>query len=67
MEEFNRLIRNIIVQLESVSYKGDLCDIGNEIGVVIGQTIVKDKMGYELDDFIAGVKHGISLVDGTHG
>ncbi len=23
-------------------------------------------MGYSLDDFIAGIKHGVSLVDGTH-
>jgi hypothetical protein len=24
-------------------------------------------LGFELEDFIAGLKHGISLTDGTHG
>jgi hypothetical protein len=67
MENFNKVIHNIIVQLETVSYKGDLSDIGNEIGVAIGKYIEKDKIGYELSDFIAGVKHGVSLIDGTHG
>jgi len=40
--------------------------LGNEIGISIGKHINKDKMGYELDSFIAGIKHGVSLVDGTH-
>jgi hypothetical protein len=66
MENFNKIIRNIVVQLETVTYNGDLSDIGNEIGIVIGKYIEKDKMGCELDDFIHGIKHGISLVDGTH-
>ena len=44
----------------------DLSDLGNEIGIAIGEHINKDKMGYELDSFIAGIKHGVSLVDGTH-
>ena len=44
----------------------DLSDLGNEIGIAIGEHINKDKMGYELDSFIAGIKHGVSLVDGSH-
>ena len=45
---------------------GDLSDLGNEIGIVIGQ-YTDDKMGYEKGDFIAGIHHGISISDGTHG
>ena len=45
---------------------GDLSDLGNEIGIVIGQ-YTNDKMGYDKEDFIAGVCHGISISEGTHG
>jgi hypothetical protein len=45
---------------------GDLSDLGNEIGIVIGQ-YTNDKMGYDKEDFIAGVRHGISISEGTHG
>lgn len=44
----------------------DLGDLGNEIGVAIGKYVDKDKMGFKLESFLSGVKHGVSLVDGTH-
>lgn len=44
----------------------DLSDIGNEIGLAIGKHIKENKLGYEIESFIAGIKHGVSLVDGTH-
>jgi len=44
----------------------DLSDIGNEIGIAISKYLMKRKMGYTKDDFIRGIKHGISLMDGTH-
>lgn len=44
----------------------DLSDIGNEIGLAIGKYIEKDKLGYEIESLIAGIKHGVNLVDGTH-
>lgn len=43
----------------------DIGDVGNEIGIAVGK-FINNKMGYELDSFISGIKHGISLVDGTH-
>lgn len=45
---------------------GDLSDLGNEIGIVIGQ-YTSDEIGYDKGDFIAGVHHGISISEGTHG
>lgn len=56
-------IKQDIIQ---VLYDGkirDLSDIGNEIGIVIGKyTDDKDS----IEDFIKGVKHGVSLTDGIH-
>lgn len=60
---------NIIITGNEVhiKFKGDLSDLGNEIGVTIGDYITNDKIGYEKDDFIIGFDHGISIIYGTHG
>lgn len=60
--------RELTLDLENLQYCGDLSDAGNEIGIVIGKAIekYKSKLGWELEDFISGIKHGVSLVDGTH-
>ena len=56
----------IIEELRSVDYfVGDLSDIGNDIGIIIGKYICED-MGFEEDSFIHGFKHGVSLSNGTH-
>lgn len=61
------IIKEIIEQLNSVEYEnGDLSDIGNEIGIVLGKYVEEDKLGYELSSFIHGINHGISLAKGTH-
>ena len=59
-------IKEIVDQLNSVKYEGDLSDIGNEIGIVLAKYIDENKIGYELDSFIHGIEHGISLTNGTH-
>jgi hypothetical protein len=43
----------------------DLSDLGNEIGIALAKRISKN-LGYDLESFISGVKHGVSLIDGTH-
>ena len=66
MTEFKKILMDISDNLKEVKYdNGDLSDIGNEIGIIIAKYI-EDKPGFEMIDFIAGLKHGISLVDGTH-
>ena len=65
------ILDTLIKHLESIKNSapinhGDLSDLGNEIGIIIGQ-YTNDKMGYEKDDFVSGVRHGISISDGTHG
>ena len=65
------ILEDLIKHLESIKNSapinhGDLSDLGNEIGIVIGQ-YTNDVMGYDKDDFVSGVYHGISISEGTHG
>lgn len=64
----NEIVRDLISHLYHVKLPcgSDLSDIGNEIGIALGKLVKEDKLGYELDSLIAGIRHGISLVDGTH-
>lgn len=66
--DFFGLIKKIKSQIDDVCYEGDLSDIGNEIGIAIGQYLQEHKNVIEgtTEDFISGFKHGISLTDGTH-
>ena len=59
-------IFKIIEELKTADYfAGDLSDIGNTIGIIIGKYICED-MGFEEDSFLHGFKHGVSLSNGTH-
>ena len=65
MDNFTYILNRIKTQLDNVKYdNGDISDIGNEIGVAIGEHLSTEE---ELNDFISGLKHGISLKNGTHG
>ena len=58
----DEITKQIISQLKNVKYtNGDISDLGNEIGIVIGR-LSKD----DIKDFKMGFSHGISLSDGTH-
>lgn len=67
---FKKIRDNIIKKLNSIEYKrGDLTDIGNEVGIAIGiYTTYKnaERLGLTKADFISGLEHGISIIDGTH-
>lgn len=64
MEKFVKVVEEVILQLTNIEYTdGDIGDIGNEIGIAIGKCLDKDNT---IEDFIHGIKHGVSLVDGTH-
>lgn len=68
MEKFEKVKIDIVNQLLAIKYKnGDLSDIGNEIGIILGEFINKNELGCDLDDFLSGLNHGISLTNGTHG
>ena len=58
-------IAKIILKKSIINYTGDLSDCGNEIGIIIGERY-KNMTEDETQDFISGIKHGISLTNGTH-
>jgi hypothetical protein len=49
----------------SMEYEGDLSDCGNEIGHTVGLKY-KNMTEGQIEDFITGIRHGISLTNGTH-
>jgi len=55
----------LVAHLSSTFVRGDISDLGNEIGIILGK-YTSDEIGYELDSFIHGIKHGVSLTKGTH-
>ncbi len=64
--DFKRVSKSISDHISNLKYdNGDLSDIGNEIGFSIGQSL-KNMSQDEIDDFISGFKHGVSLTNGTH-
>jgi len=63
MEKFNIARTEIRDRLDKIDYRGDLSDIGNEIGIVIARYFDEENT---IEDFIDGLKHGVSLIDGTH-
>jgi hypothetical protein len=63
MENFHKIKEEIRFQLDNINYVGDLSDLGNEIGIVIAKYFNDENT---VNDFIHGLKHGISLTDGTH-
>lgn len=64
MNEFIEIKNHLIENLSRISYtNGDLSDIGNEIGIVLGHYIKSEE---DFNDLIVGIKHGISLTDGSH-
>lgn len=59
------IIEDLLIHLRTVAVRGDISDLGNEIGIILGK-YTSDDIGYELDSFIDGIKHGVSLTKGTH-
>lgn len=65
MEYFKTLRSEIVHTLkEDLPYDGDISDLGNEIGYIIADYF--DDEGNDLDTFIMGLKHGVSIKEGTH-
>ncbi len=63
---FKQTITNITDHLKNLRYdKGDISDIGNEVGYSIG-TSIENMTGEEIESFISGFRHGVSLTNGKH-
>lgn len=65
MENFDKIRGDLWYLFEEVKGEdeGDLSDIGNEIGTVIGKYCDGENT---IEDFIRGLRHGVSLANGTH-
>jgi len=64
--DFNKTIKELGEKLSDVNYyNGDVSDIGNEIGYILGN-ILKNMKETDIKDFIVGFRHGVSLTNGTH-
>jgi len=62
MSDFLLVCKEISERLSNLPYdNGDSSDIGNEIGIVLGLFLSEGSFGWEEDDFISGIKHGIDL------
>ena len=48
-----------------INYIGDLSDLGNEVGFIVGR-VYSNMTQEEINSFITGFKHGVSLTNGTH-
>lgn len=70
VREFDKTKLNYIANTlketaNTMEYIGDISDLGNEIGYTVG-SVYKDMTEEDIDDFISGFIHGISLTNGTH-
>ena len=64
--DFKETINKISEHLNNLKYyNGDISDIGNEIGYAIG-SVLENMTEYEINSFVTGFKHGVSLTNGTH-
>ena len=51
-------------KLKDIKYQGDISDLGNEVGYCVGKVLTMNEQ--DTNDFITGIKHGISLTNETH-
>jgi hypothetical protein len=65
MKPLDEIKKELVDFINENNIDVDFTDLGNTIGIIIGKYI-NVKMGFDKDSFIQGVKHGISLSDGTH-
>jgi hypothetical protein len=64
--DFKKIMTEISVKLPTRPYdNGDISDIGNEIGLAVG-SILENMTQEEINDLISGIRHGVSLTNGTH-
>ena len=64
--DFRKTITDICIKLPAIPYdNGDISDVGNEIGIAVG-IVIENMTEEEINDFISGFRHGVSLTNGTH-
>ena len=61
----NQKLNIISNEIKNININGDLNELGNLIGQIVGKYF-SDDLGFEEDDFISGIEHGISVSNDTH-
>lgn len=62
--EYQQLIKTIQDEYAKISNFGyDIGDFGNAVGYALGEELKDEEAAW---DFIWGVDHGVSLIDGSH-
>lgn len=64
--KLNYIANSLKETADRMYYKGDMTDLGNEIGYIVGGGY-KNMTEEDIKEFIMGFKHGVSLTNGTHG
>ena len=59
------LIEDLKERQKEINYIGDISDLGNELGVCVGKLYL-NMNPIEIEEFIHGFRHGVSLTNGTH-
>lgn len=57
-EDLNYISNSLKEQTNRMTYTGSLLDLGHEIGNSVGSRYV-NMTGYEIEDLILGIRHGI--------
>ena len=63
--KLNYIANSLKESVNRMKYVGDLSDLGNEIGITVGYAY-KNMTEEEINDLISGIRHGVSLTNGTH-
>lgn len=60
-ENFEKVCIEMVDRFSNITYQiGDIGDIGNEIGIIVGKYF-SDEMGWDKQSFLHGIEHGIKL------
>lgn len=63
--KLNYIANSLKEYVDRMNYIGDISDLGNEVGIVVGSSF-ENMTDEEISDFITGFRHGVSLTNGTH-
>ena len=64
--KFKEVFEQMCQTFDEIHYmNGDISDVGNEIGYALGK-VLENLQEDEIKNFIHGIRHGISLTNGTH-
>jgi hypothetical protein len=57
---FKSLVKALDKKKENMKYIGDISDLGNEIGLIIGE-IYPNMNEVEINELMMGLRHGLSI------